>query len=85
MSLPPRVRWEYGFNPDAGSAEARLADYLDDVMPASASLRPRAAGWRCGLALPAAARAGLGQPAGRRAIDGLRHLQGQQRQHHADT
>ncbi|ALA88399.1 MULTISPECIES: oxygen-dependent coproporphyrinogen oxidase [Stenotrophomonas] len=28
MSLPPRVRWEYGFSPEAGSAEARLADYL---------------------------------------------------------
>src|SRR6187551_1284168 len=28
MSLPPRVRWEYGFVPEAGSAEARLADYL---------------------------------------------------------
>ena len=28
MSLPPLVRWEYGFTPEAGSAEARLADYL---------------------------------------------------------
>ncbi|MFA1729012.1 oxygen-dependent coproporphyrinogen oxidase [Xanthomonas nasturtii] len=28
MSLPPRVRWEYGFNAAAGSAEARLLDYL---------------------------------------------------------
>lgn len=28
MSLPPRVRWEYGFQPEPGSAEARLADYL---------------------------------------------------------
>lgn len=28
MSLPPKVRWEYGFTPPAGSAEARLADYL---------------------------------------------------------
>ena len=28
MSLPPRVRWEYGFAPEAGSVEARLADYL---------------------------------------------------------
>jgi coproporphyrinogen III oxidase len=28
MSLPPRVRWEYGYAPDPGSAEARLADYL---------------------------------------------------------
>jgi len=27
MSLPPLVRWEYGFTPEAGSAEARLADY----------------------------------------------------------
>ena len=28
MSLPPRVRFEYAYAPDAGSAEARLADYL---------------------------------------------------------
>jgi len=28
MSLPPRVRFEYGYVPEAGSAEARLADYL---------------------------------------------------------
>jgi len=28
MSLPPRVRWEYGFTPEPGSAEAALADYL---------------------------------------------------------
>ena len=28
MSLPPRVRWEYGYTPEPGSAEARLADYL---------------------------------------------------------
>ena len=28
MSLPPLVRWEYGFSPAPGSAEARLADYL---------------------------------------------------------
>jgi coproporphyrinogen III oxidase len=28
MSLPPLVRWEYGYVPEAGSAEARLADYL---------------------------------------------------------
>ena len=28
MSLPPRVRWEYGYTPDAGSDEARLLDYL---------------------------------------------------------
>lgn len=28
MSLPPRVRWEYGYQPEAGSDEARLADYL---------------------------------------------------------
>jgi coproporphyrinogen III oxidase len=28
MSLPPRVRWEYGFQPEPGSAETRLADYL---------------------------------------------------------
>ena len=28
MSLPPRVRYEYGYAPEAGSAEARLAEYL---------------------------------------------------------
>jgi coproporphyrinogen III oxidase len=28
MSLPPRVRFEYGYSPEPGSAEARLADYL---------------------------------------------------------
>lgn len=28
MSLPPLVRWEYGFDPDPGSAETQLADYL---------------------------------------------------------
>jgi coproporphyrinogen III oxidase len=28
MSLPPLVRWEYGYQPEPGSAEARLADYL---------------------------------------------------------
>jgi coproporphyrinogen III oxidase len=28
MSLPPLVRWEYGYQPAAGSAEARLQDYL---------------------------------------------------------
>jgi len=28
MSLPPRVRFEYSYQPEAGSAEARLADYL---------------------------------------------------------
>ena len=28
MSLPPLVRWEYGYTPEAGSAEARLADFL---------------------------------------------------------
>ena len=28
MSLPPLVRWEYGYVPEAGSAEGRLADYL---------------------------------------------------------
>ena len=28
MSLPPRVRFEYGYTPEAGSDEARLADYL---------------------------------------------------------
>jgi coproporphyrinogen III oxidase len=28
MSLPPRVRFEYGYAPQAGSPEARLAEYL---------------------------------------------------------
>jgi len=28
MSLPPRVRFEYGYTPQEGSAEAKLADYL---------------------------------------------------------
>jgi len=28
MSLPPRVRFEYAYAPEAGSPEARLADYL---------------------------------------------------------
>jgi coproporphyrinogen III oxidase len=28
MSLPPLVRWEYGWTPEAGSPEERLADFL---------------------------------------------------------
>jgi coproporphyrinogen III oxidase len=28
MSLPPLVRWEYGYVPESGSAEAGLADWL---------------------------------------------------------
>src|SRR5579871_371109 len=28
MSLPPRVRYEYGYQPAAGTPEARLAEYL---------------------------------------------------------
>jgi coproporphyrinogen III oxidase len=28
MSLPPLVRWEYGYQPEPGSAEAALAQYL---------------------------------------------------------
>ena len=42
MSLPPRVRFEYGYAPEAGSAEAKLAEYLvprewlSDGMPPSA-------------------------------------------------
>ena len=28
MSLPPLVRWEYGYAPETGSDEARLAAYL---------------------------------------------------------
>ena len=40
MSLPPLVRWEYGFQPDADSDEARLQDYLKprDWLAESASL-----------------------------------------------
>jgi len=41
MSLPPRVRFEYGYVPEEGSAEAKLAEYLvprawlSDGMPRS--------------------------------------------------
>jgi coproporphyrinogen III oxidase len=28
MSLPPRVRFEYAYTPEAGSEEAKLAAYL---------------------------------------------------------
>ena len=28
MSLPPRVRWRYNYQPDAGSAEARLYEHF---------------------------------------------------------
>ena len=28
MSLPPLVRWEYGYQPEPGSAEAKLGEYL---------------------------------------------------------
>ncbi|MDW6002293.1 oxygen-dependent coproporphyrinogen oxidase [Vibrio mangrovi] len=28
MSMPPLARWEYGYQPEPGSAEARLAEYL---------------------------------------------------------
>ena len=28
MSLPPLVRWEYGYQPEPGSDEAKLGDYL---------------------------------------------------------
>ena len=28
MSLPPRVRFEYAYTPEPGSAEAQLAAYL---------------------------------------------------------
>jgi len=28
MSMPPEVRWEYGYNPEPDSAESRLRDYL---------------------------------------------------------
>ncbi len=27
MSLPPLVRWEYEYRPEAGSPEAELTDY----------------------------------------------------------
>ena len=28
MSMPPRARWEYNFQPEAGTAEAKLMEYL---------------------------------------------------------
>jgi coproporphyrinogen III oxidase len=28
MSLPPLVRWEYGYKPEPGSREAALAGFL---------------------------------------------------------
>ena len=28
MSMPPLARWEYNFQPEKGSAEAKLSDYL---------------------------------------------------------
>ena len=28
MSLPPLARWEYGYQPEPGSPESRLGDYL---------------------------------------------------------
>jgi coproporphyrinogen III oxidase len=31
MSLPPLVRWEYGYTPEPGSAEARLYEYLKPI------------------------------------------------------
>jgi coproporphyrinogen III oxidase len=31
MSLPPLVRWEYGYAPEPGSAEAKLYDYLKPI------------------------------------------------------
>ena len=31
MSLPPLVKWEYDYQPEAGSAEAKLYDYLKPV------------------------------------------------------
>jgi len=31
MSLPPLVRWEYGYQPAAGSAEAKLNEYLKPI------------------------------------------------------
>jgi coproporphyrinogen III oxidase len=31
MSLPPRVRWEYDWHPEAGTAEAKL--YTDFLPP----------------------------------------------------
>jgi len=27
MSLPPLVRWQYNYEPEAGSAEAELTEY----------------------------------------------------------
>jgi coproporphyrinogen III oxidase len=31
MSLPPLVRWEYGYTPEPGSAEAKLSEYLKPI------------------------------------------------------
>jgi coproporphyrinogen III oxidase len=31
MSLPPLVKWRYNWNPDEGSPEARLYDYLKPI------------------------------------------------------
>jgi coproporphyrinogen III oxidase len=28
MSLPPRARWEYNYQPEAGSEEEKLLQYL---------------------------------------------------------
>jgi coproporphyrinogen III oxidase len=28
MSMPPLVRWQYAYQPEVGSAEAKLYDYL---------------------------------------------------------
>jgi len=28
MSMPPRARWEYNFQPNPGSREAELLEYL---------------------------------------------------------
>jgi coproporphyrinogen III oxidase len=34
MSLPPRVRWDYGFEPEPGTPEARLLEHLRRPPPA---------------------------------------------------
>ena len=31
MSLPPLVKWRYNWQPDAGSEEAKLYDYLQPI------------------------------------------------------
>jgi len=41
MSMPPRVRFEYGYTPEAGSEEARLAEYLKTCQPVASPAHVR--------------------------------------------